>query len=194
MSKSTLSLYYQNLHRISKHMIIFVMVFVILIAIWILGAGLPLEIDDVGDLVRSCNILQGRVSLEYGPLYQLNNCVFVSITHNPIIAFYLKTTVVILLISIAFWLLTYMQTQDSFVSTGAAIWIAFISLSYNGTSEFAFLLAFAGALIASIAQTNRWSVFFIGVTLAFFVRTEYLVGLLAGIVIAMGQMAYTRSY
>lgn len=178
----------------SKNIIAFVVTFVIIITIWILGANFPLEIDDVGDLVRGCNIIQSHASIEYGPLYQLNYCIFKSITLNPIVAFYLKTSAVIFLMSISFGILAYTQIQDPLISTGVAIWLSFIFLSYNGTSEFAFILAFVGALAASIAQNNNWSIFFIGVTLAFFVRTEYLIGILSGIIIAISHSAHTRSY
>jgi hypothetical protein len=148
--------------------------------IWIAQTPLPYTIDDVGDLVNSCGAFH-QLTVEYGPVYRGLYCAVTSLFPDLILAFDMKQAAVIVLLGMLAYGLLRRYAVLPLVAAGFALWLVLTLLRFNGTSEFAFLLALAACLSAARGSTPGWAGFFLLLSAAFLVRPEYLLGIVGGI-------------
>jgi hypothetical protein len=148
--------------------------------VWIAQTPLPYTIDDVGDLTGSCAVFD-RFTVEYGPVYRGLYCAFSLPFPDLMLAFDMKQAAVIVLLGMLAYGLLRRYAVMPLVAAGFALWFVLTLLRFNGTSEFAFLLALAACLSAARGSTPGWAGFFLLMTAAFLVRPEYLLGIVGGI-------------
>jgi hypothetical protein len=155
---------------------------VVTVGTWTRRAPFPLLTDDVAYLAGACGLAR-LDAVEWGPAYAAVYCALQRGFRDPFHAFWLKQAVVPLLGGTLMHRLALRFGLGPVLAPLSALWCLLALLSVNGTVEFAFVLGLTACLCAASPAPSRWVEFFVLMALAVLVRAEYLVGIVAALVL-----------
>jgi hypothetical protein len=151
---------------------------------WLAQAPLPYDIDDMGDLTHGCASWHS-LNITYGPLYRAFYCALSTLWPDLVVVFDFKQVAMMLIPGGLLYVLLRRYAILPMLAAGFSLWFVLSLLRFNGTSEFAFALALLACISAARGKTAGWIGFFLLLTLAFLVRSEYALGIVGGILLLL---------
>jgi hypothetical protein len=168
----------------------FVVVFLLLM--WSFQIPFSLYEDEAGDIITPCHNLLAT-PIQYAPIYRGAYCVFKTILPDISMTFIAKQILLIVLnIALIFAILVSFNVSKR-VSTLLSLWMALILIEPNSSSEFAFALALIACLCVARYRQRGWLAFFPILTIAFLVRTEYIIGIISALTLLFLQWRANRN-
>ena len=152
-----------------------------MLLVWSQSMPLPLMADDVISLVQACRL----TSIESGTLYHLAYCGIVALTKDYLLAFSVKQLAMLIMIALLCYRLLRAYTIRPALAITLTLWLMTAQLRIHGTAYAALLLVLLGALFMRYRQPFAWLLLIFTLFIAFFIRSEFLIGLYATALVAL---------